>query len=152
MSDYLIGYNIDQEEKERILFLVLKRIRAVGREPRFLQKRRNFKVYGEIRTLYGEKCIGDVLYILKGLGLIKATEPGKPYVITKKGNEFYKRGYISMKINRYSDPKYAIYISAAALAVSILGNDYFWKAIGWIAQKLSALTRWLQDLISRQPM
>jgi len=132
----LSKYRIDENERERLLFSVLKRIYLSEKETiKFFQKYRNDKLYGRIERTYGKESINDLCSHLAQSELISA-EPGTRYTLTNKGIERYKRGWIDKKINKYENPKYAILISILALIISVLFNNHFWEAVIWIWNKI----------------
>ncbi len=132
-------YNWSKEEREKLLMVVLKRIRSIGKEPLWLHKRRNEATWNKLSKVYGEYCLRDIIHILEELNLIQSQGANKPFTITERGKEYYKRGWIETKINKYDNPKYPLFISIAALAVSVFSSEYFWKAIHWIHQAIVKL-------------
>ena len=130
--DYLGKYSLSKEEREYLLMSALKRIRSVGRKPLWLQKRRNFHIWDKLEKLYGKDIVRDAIQNLLQLKLIQSQGERKPFVISERGKYVYKRGWVESDLNKFANPKYPLFISIAALAVSILGNEYFWKAIKWI--------------------
>lgn len=141
--DYLGKYTLSKEERERLLMSVLKRIRNVGREPLWLQKRRNFRTWNKLEKLYGKGVVRDAIQNLLQLKLIQSQGDNKPFVISERGKYVYERGWIESDINKFANPKYPLFISIAALAVSILGNEYFWKAVKWFWKLvIEILSKW----------
>lgn len=137
--DYLGKYNLSKEEREKVLMAVLKRIRSIGREPLWLHKRRNFHTWAKMEKLYGKGIVWDAIQNLQELKLIQSQGEHKPFIISERGKYVYDRGWVESEINKFDNPKYPLFISIAALLVSILGNEYFWKAIKWLLKSISEL-------------
>lgn len=139
MYDYLAKYHLSAEEREWLLLTVLKRIYAVGREPLFFHKRRNFKTRDKIKALYGEECHHDVIRYLSDLKLIYAKGVHKPYITTERGNAVIKRGWVETKINKIDYNKWAVISSALAVLISFLNGKYTWIGINWVISTIAKL-------------
>lgn len=139
MFDYLSSYNLSKAEREKLLMSVLKRIRSNGKEPLWLHKKRNFRTWRRIEKLYGKDCVWKIIQQLEKLNLIQSQGKSKPFIVTERGNAYCKRGFIEFEMNKFSNPKYPLIISIAALLVSIFGNEYFWKAVKWIWKYVTEL-------------
>ena len=137
MYDHLSNFSLGKEEREKLLMTILGRIRSNGKEPLWLHKRRTESTWNRIAKLYGKDCAWKTIQYLQQLKLIESQGEHKPFIITERGKEYYKRGWIENKINKFDNPKYPLFISIAALIVSVLSSDYFWKAIHFIYQAIS---------------
>ena len=132
MFDYLGSYNLSKEERERLLIMVLKRIRNIGIEPKWIKKHRNKSTWKKIEKLYGKGCDCEVIQYLEQLKLIESQGANKPYLITERGKDCCKRGWVEFKINKYDNPKYPLFISVFALIISVISSNRIWTAIKWI--------------------
>lgn len=122
MQDYLQSFELTDEEKERILFSFLKRVRySSWHIPRCARKYLNKRSYIKIGNIYGEYCVEKALDQLVYMRLI--TTKDQKYVITLRGKEALKRGWVYKDCRWFSTnkaSKYAIIISAFALLLTVL--------------------------------
>lgn len=132
MYRHLSDLGINDEEREKLLIRVLKRIRKIGIEPKWLQKRRNKSTWNDIEKVYGVGSLKNIISDLDRLNLIESQGANKPYLITERGKRCCKRGWIKLKTNKYDNPIYPLIISLLALIISVIGTDRIWIGIAWV--------------------
>ncbi len=123
---------ISEREKERIIYSILKRIKRSESEPVFLKKKNNLRLWHKIDTLYGKELRPKFLNELQSNGILEPAKDGKRLVVSDRGKEMYKRGWVNFENHWYDADyvrKYTVIISLIALIVSIIGNENIWKAV-----------------------
>lgn len=135
-------YFIDDDDKEQLLFSILKEL---GRSD--FRKDYRINLNKRIVDTYGSDAHKDLYHILIDRGLIEQTSGERVYKTTNKGALCLKRGYVFKDIKWYNKPKYAIYISIAALAISILNGSALYDFVNWIIGKSEQLYQVVEKAI-----
>lgn len=122
MYDYLSGYNLSEEEKERVLISVLKGMRLIlKRQPVWLRKYINKRFLGKIDKVYGDKCLSNAINSLKYGGYLGVTPDNKRFFVTERGRVAIRRGWVNKNLLWYNTGKankYAIIISIIAILLT----------------------------------
>ncbi|KAF5072840.1 hypothetical protein DSECCO2_197280 [anaerobic digester metagenome] len=120
MYDYLSGYKLSEGEKEKILISCLKGMRLIlRRQPIWLRKLKNKRIFERIDKIYGEKCSSRALESLVNGGFLDVEN--RRYVVTAKGRIAIKRGWVYKNLLWYNTGKankYAIIISIIAILLT----------------------------------
>ena len=127
--------SISEREKERIVFSILKRMKRSESEPVLLKKKRNLRLWRKIDTLYGKELLPKFLNELQSKGILEPAKDNKRLIVSDRGKEMYKRGWVYSENHWYDADyvrKYTVIISLIALIVSTIGNENIWKAVKYI--------------------
>lgn len=120
----LFQYKLNDEEKERVLFAVLKSVRYANSKwiPLFFKKKLTAKRIDKFNELYADsKCTYYALCELIEGGYVEY-ENGKT-VLSKRGQQAVKRGWIYCNCKWYNTSKatkIAVIISLAALFLTLV--------------------------------
>lgn len=126
---------ISEREKERIVYSILKRIKRSESEPVFLKRKNNLRLWSKIDTIYGKELLPKFLSELQSNGILEPAKDNKRLIVSDRGKELYKRGWIYSENHWYDADyvrKYTVIISLIALIVSTIGNENIWKAVKYI--------------------
>jgi hypothetical protein len=130
MIDYLRKYNLSEDEKEKTAYAFLRQIR---------KGKPNAKFWNSYNTLHKDGFMQDFLEHLKSEEVLDVNEKDRKYILSKKGEMMYKRGWVYVGKKWYDEDrvrKYALIISLLALIISVIGNDNIWKGIKYLWQLL----------------
>jgi hypothetical protein len=126
---------ISEKEKERIVYSILKRMKGSRLEPEHLKRKRRLKLWHKIDTVYGNELRLRLLNEMQRDGILEPDPINKHLILSKRGNEMLKRGWIYYERYWYDADyvrKYTVIISIIALIVSTIGNETIWKAVKYI--------------------
>ena len=133
--------NFSDTEKERLAYSLLKRIRLSEKwySGLLMSKRRDKKFNNKCILIYGNQFISDFLKQMQEDGILDINSENKRYIVSQKGRELYKRGWLYHERRWYDADyirKYTFIISLTALFLSIIGTDnlrnfiiYIWKSV-----------------------
>ena len=130
---------ISDKEKERITYSVLNRMNCSRFEPRFLKKRLNLKMWGNIEMMHGKEFVNRLLSDLQSNGIIEPDKESKILIVSKKGKMMLRRGWVNYERHWYDAEyirKYTFIISIIALIVAVVGNENIWMLFKWIFKLL----------------
>lgn len=117
--DYLNKYKMNDEDKERVLMVTLRRIGHSHLLPKFYVRKKNLDAWRWIDDTFGEGCSSDAVAALDNLGLIKGN-PGKTYELSEKGRLYLRRGYVIHEKKNYARRVNIISIASASIALLTL--------------------------------
>lgn len=135
MSYELDKLRLNPKERERLLFVALKRVRYNGGIFNKIHQYRRNKFKEMTHKTYGTGTLGYLLWHLRDNGYIKSEGQGKPYQITPKGKLALKRGFVELEPEKPYE-KYMAWCGVVAIPVGLFSPEIR-VAAKWIWQVLS---------------